>query len=109
MDNKRILYNVTIKVLSEVEDNWLTWMKTDHIPEVMETNCFISSRISKMIFPEDEEGATYTVQYLCKNMAHLNKYNEEYAQHFQKIHGEKFHEKFVAFRSVMEMDDEFFK
>mgnify|MGYP002347735554 CR=1 FL=1 len=36
----KLLYNVTIKVESDIHHEWLEWMKTVHIPDVMATNSF---------------------------------------------------------------------
>ena len=35
-----ILYNVTVKIAKAVHDDWLEWMKTVHIPDVLKTNLF---------------------------------------------------------------------
>jgi hypothetical protein len=35
-----IVYNVTVKVNTEVHDEWFAWMKETHIPEVMKTGLF---------------------------------------------------------------------
>ena len=35
-----ILYNVTVKILPEVAEEWEKWMKAEHIPEVMATGLF---------------------------------------------------------------------
>lgn len=40
-----ILYNVTVKIDLDVHDLWLRWMKEEHIPRVMETGCFVESKL----------------------------------------------------------------
>ena len=43
---------------SELADEWLLWMKTAHIPEVMETGCFTEYKIMKVLTnAEDDAGA----------------------------------------------------
>jgi hypothetical protein len=32
-----ILYNVTVSVDPEIHDEWLAWMKSKHIPDVLAT------------------------------------------------------------------------
>ena len=32
-----ILYNVTVNIDTDVEEDWIEWMKETHIPEVMKT------------------------------------------------------------------------
>ena len=38
-----IVYNVTVNIDKNIVDDWLTWMKEIHIPEVMKTGFFIKS------------------------------------------------------------------
>ena len=34
------IYNVTVSIEKSLADEWLTWMKTIHIPEVLATGYF---------------------------------------------------------------------
>ena len=100
-----ILYNVTVKIDNEVHDEWLEYMQETHIPEVMQTGCFLENRLSRMVIPADPEkdGVTYSVQYLCGNMAILQQYQARFAPTLQQDHKQRYDGKFVAFRSVMEI------
>ena len=40
-----IIYNVTIKVQASIHQEWLVWLKTDHIPAILNTGCFTHSNI----------------------------------------------------------------
>jgi hypothetical protein len=42
-----ILYNVTVSIDESVEKEWLQWMKEVHIPDVMNTGLFVSSKICR--------------------------------------------------------------
>ena len=53
-----ILYNVTVSIDNSVHEDWLQWMRSIHIPQVMETGCFIESRISR-VHGEEEGGMTF--------------------------------------------------
>ncbi len=35
-----IIYNVTVKIDNDVVAEWLNWMQTVHIPDVMQTGYF---------------------------------------------------------------------
>lgn len=107
MSEHNIIYNVTIKVDKAVENEWCRWMKEVHIPEVMATECFKESRFNKVLFVDDDEGSMYTVQYLCENMSGLQKYQGSYAPNLQKAHHDRYKDKFVAFRSVMEVQEKY--
>lgn len=100
-----ILYNVTINIDSSVHDEWLEWMKTKHIPDVLATGLFIDNKIFRIISADDEEGKTYSIQYFLKNMNDYEKYLKEFAGKLQEEHTGKYKEKFVAFRTIMESVD----
>ena len=99
-----IIYNVTVKIEKDVHDEWLHWMQTKHIPDVMDTGIFREYRLTKVLVNE-EDGATYSIQYLCDSTADLHKYQVNHAPALQAEHTEKYKDKFVAFRTLLEMVD----
>jgi hypothetical protein len=107
MSEHNILYNVTLKIDKEIEEEWCSWMLMEHIPKVMETGCFLSSNFNKILFLPDDDGETYTIQYLCENMNTLHDYHGNYAPKLQNEHQNRYKDKFVAFRSVMEVRGKF--
>lgn len=98
-----IIYNVTVKVNSEINDDWKKWMKEVHIPDVMNTGMFLESKMMRVISIDESEGITYAIQYFCKDMATLHQYQVKFAPKLQKEHTERYKEKFVAFRTLMEV------
>ena len=100
-----ILYNVTVKIDSEIEEEWITWMRNKHIPDVMDTGCFTSSAILRLKFPVEDEGVTFAIQYSCPDMKTLEQYHAQYAIGLQKEHSELFKGRFVSFRTVLEEVD----
>lgn len=97
-----ILYNVTIKIDQDVEREWLQWMRKVHIPEVMQTGCFLDNSIFRLKFPPEDEGVTYAIQYHCKDLKTLDLYHSRYAAELQRAHTEKFLNRFVSFRTILE-------
>jgi len=97
-----IIYNVTINVDDSVHDQWLAWMRDVHIPEVMGTGFFLENRFSRILVKE-QEGTSYSVQYLCKNMEDLQEYQRYHAPALQQKVQDKFAGKFVAFRTLLEL------
>ena len=99
-----IIYNVTVNVEAEIHDDWINWMKTVHITDVMNTGCFIENKICKVLSTQEgETGHTYALQYTCKSMADLDEYQEKHAAELQKDHVERYKGKFVAFRTLLEV------
>jgi hypothetical protein len=97
-----IIYNVTVNIEDDVHDEWLKWMKQNHIPDVLATGKFTDARICKLLVDE-QQGTTYTVQYTCNSMEDYNDYQSNHAPRLQKEHANKFEGKFVAFRSIMKV------
>ena len=77
-------------------------MQEVHIPDVMKTGCFIDNRMLKVLHVEDE-GITYSVQYTFLNMSDMEEYREKHAGRLQKDSYDKFKDKFVAFRTLLEI------
>jgi len=96
-----ILYNVTVSVDSNIADEWLGWMKEIHIAEVMATGLFSSYEIYKVLLQKENE-LTFSVQYFTSTMAKLQQYQAKYAQELQAKHSNKFGDKILAFRTVLE-------
>ena len=98
-----ILYNVTVNIDSDVEQDWITWMKETHIPEVMDTGYFMEYRMLKMLTEEeDETGTTYAIQYMANTLAQLEEYLHTVAPKLQKASIIRYGTKMAAFRTVLE-------
>lgn len=102
-----IIYNVTVNIEESVEKEWLEWMKEIHIPDVLKTNLFSAAKMSKVLVEEQMGGITYSIQYSCASHSDLNDYQQKYAQKLQAEHQHKYSGKFVAFRTLMEVVQEF--
>ena len=99
-----IIYNVTVKIDSQIEAEWLSWMKEIHIPEVIATGCFSDHKMMRLLDPPpDEHGATYAVQYFCHDMKILNRYWRDFAPSLQAAHTDRYKGRFGAFRTIMEL------
>lgn len=97
-----IIYNVTVNVENNIKEEWLHWMKTIHIPDVMKTGHFIENKICKVLVNE-EQGTTFSVQYTAKNMDELKVYQKDHAPRLQKEHSDKYGARCVAFRTLLEV------
>ena len=79
-----LIYNVTAHVEFKIEKEWLLWMKQKHLSEILATKKFSEAKIFKIISEQDQGGASYAVQYHCKNKDLLNDFFKDYANYFQK-------------------------
>ena len=101
-----IIYNVTVSVEQSVKEDWLKWMQEVHIPEVMATGVFSKSQINRVMVQGDS-GNTFAIAYTCNSMKDLHKYQVKFAPELQKKHVARYGEKAVAFRTLMEVVQEF--
>ena len=99
-----IIYNVTVKVDNDIHDDWMQWMREVHIPDVMSTGYFEKHQIAKVLV-DDTDGLTYSIQYTCQTMQQLTDYQKDVAPKLQKEHTERYKDKFVAFRTLLEIVD----
>ena len=100
-----IIYNVTVNIEESVHDEWMEWMKEVHIPKVMHTGKFTSHRMFRIVGDEESGGKTYCIQYTCDNMNDFREYEKQFAQSLRAETLEKYKEKFVAFRTLLESVD----
>lgn len=38
------IYNITTKVHTSIQEQWVDWMKMHHIPQIMASGCFTESQ-----------------------------------------------------------------
>ena len=101
-----IIYNVTVSVDENVKNDWLNWMKNEHIPEVMSCGIFAKAQINRVIAQGDSEN-TFAIAYTCLSMKDLHQYQINFSDNLQKEHTSRYGEKTVAFRTIMEVIEEF--
>ena len=98
-----IIYNITIKVEESIKEKWLTWLKEEHIPDIINTGCFTHAAILKLLEVDETEGPTYAVQYFCESKSLYNNYIANHAAEMRQKGFDKWGDKFIAFRSVMQV------
>jgi hypothetical protein len=99
------IYNVTIKVDISIAGEWLLWMKNVHIPKVLSTGCFSKHQLVKLLEIDEEEGPTYAAQYFADNIEQYHRYIQHFSAELRKETIDKWGDKFIAFRSLMQVVD----
>ncbi len=98
-----IIYNVTLKVEWSIVDTWLQWFKREHIPEVLDTKCFVKYQFVKLMDVDEVDGPTYAIQFYAHS---LNEYNEYIANHSLRLRAKTqalWKEKLISIRTLMEI------
>ena len=100
------IYNVTVNINEPVYNEWLQWMQTKHIPNMMATKKFTAAKLTRVLVDEEKGGITYSVQYTTPNRATLESYYREDAASLRKEANTIFKGKFVTFRTELEVISE---
>lgn len=98
-----LIYNVTVKVLPSIQEEWLNWLQQEHIPEVLATGCFREARICRLLDVDDTEGPTFSIQYQADTRADYDRYIEEHAAGMRQKSFDRWGDRFIAFRSLLEV------
>ena len=98
-----IIYNITTKVRSGIAIEWLQWLKEVHVKEILNTGCFTDFKIVKLLEIDEEEGPTYALQLNADSKAIYNRYVEKFAGKMRQDAFDKWGDKFISIRSVMQI------
>ncbi len=98
-----IIYNVTVKVDESIKPEWLAWLKGEHIPDMVATGCFTHAVILQLLEVDNSEGPTFAIQYHSESKGLYNNYIENHAPAMRQKSFDKWGDKFIAFRSVMQV------
>jgi len=96
-----IIYSITIKIDLSAHDEWLAWMKEEHINEIINTGFFVDFKFHKILSQDERDGMTYNIQFKAKNIGDYFEYRDNYAPIFQEKANNKFKDKFVSFRTLL--------
>lgn len=101
------IYNVTSNIEDKAHNEWVQWMKTVHIPQVLATGKFLSAKMTKVVL-EEGTGQTYSVQYTVADKKTLERYYKEDAPQLRKEGLRLFADQLISFRTELEVIDEFY-
>lgn len=100
-----LLYNVTVNIEKDAEKDWVIWMKEVHIPDVLATGMFIENKFYKILHDSEDGSVNYSVQYFSDSMDKILDYQKRFAPKLQQDTKDRFGEKFVVFRTLLETVD----
>mgnify|MGYP003330840257 CR=1 FL=1 len=98
-----LIYNITYLVSHEIHEEWLSWMKTHHAPEMLSTGHFSGYTILRLKEVDETEGITYAFQFQIPYGDQLTTYNAEHAPQLRLKAEQRWGEKVMAFRTLMEI------
>jgi hypothetical protein len=99
------IYNITVKVAQQIASNWLLWLQSQHIPDVMKTGCFANFKMLQLLEIDETEGPTYAIQYFCNTITDYENYIANHAEALKQESYKKWGDAFIAFRTLMKEID----
>jgi hypothetical protein len=97
-----IIYNVTCSVDSEIAEEWISWMKDKHIPELLRTGLFYEYRILKVLSHDDPASNSFAVQYHSRSLADVEEYILKYSPKLRAEVQKRYGDRVVAYRTLLE-------
>jgi Domain of unknown function (DUF4286) len=96
-------YNITVNVEQDVAEDWLQWIKTVYVPQIMRTGYFKEQKVLRLLNEiEGNTGVTYALQFECLSMGALSAYLDRVAPLLQKEHYERYAGKHVSFQTILQ-------
>jgi hypothetical protein len=96
------LYNVTIGIDQEVEQEWLQWIHQTHIPTVMATGMFATAKIYRVLHDADDGTVSYSLQFFSNTIDNVQQYLEKFAPAIVQEHRQRYQNRHVAFMTLLE-------
>lgn len=98
-----IVYNVTLSILPEIEEEVVDWLKNEHIPEVMQTQMFVEFKMFRIVEdPAVKTHNSFAIQYTLNSWEDFEVYSKKFAPSLQAKTQEKYGENVLAFRTFLE-------
>lgn len=99
------IYNITVLIEETIEQEWLSWIKTNYMEAVMETGFFQSCQLLQ-VTDSPNEGLTFCLQFRTNEISSLQSYQNLYAPNIEQEHQQAFVNQLVTFSSIMKIINE---
>lgn len=97
-----LLYNVTVGIDRDSEEEWLQYMREKHIQAVLDTGLFTGHKLYKVLHDQEDGTISYSIQYFANTIEDVQQYLETFAPALIEEHRKKFNNRHVAFRTLLE-------
>lgn len=97
-----IIYNITVNISHQAEKDWLNYMKSVHIPEILATTLPLECKVLRLLTEIENEGSTYTTQFRFRTMEDFLAYQTSFQPGLQERHHALFNGQYVSFRTLLE-------
>lgn len=96
-----MLYLVRVAVDKAAHEEWLTWMLDHHLPDVLDTGCFLGADACRDAERDTPGRVAWTFVYRVRDEAAWTTYTREHAPALQADHTSRFSGRFEASRELL--------
>jgi len=100
-----LIFNTTYLVSDKAHEAWLTWVREQHIPFMLESTYFSLPQVARIITSAKQEGTSFSVQFHVPDMRTLKLWHKEYNLSFQENCSKQFGTEVIFFTTVLEVVD----
>jgi hypothetical protein len=97
-----IIQNITYSINKDLEQDFLDWMQSVHIQNVMITGFPKSYKIMRLLTEVENGGSTFSVQYNFDSMDGFEVFENEYFDDLNYEVDKRYRGKYVFFPSLLE-------
>ncbi len=97
-----IIYQVEVTVPRDLVEQWLEYMTSHHIDDVVNTGLFTSSELVRVVDPSSDDQTVFRVRYACESHEKLARYRSDFAPALMADHTQIFGDRVSAVRTVTE-------
>jgi hypothetical protein len=97
-----LIHNITYNIDKKLEEDFLTWMRSHHIPEVMKTGFPKSSKMMRLLTEIENGGSTFSVQYKFDSIEGFEVFENDYLDDLHNEVDKKYRGSYVHFVSLLE-------
>lgn len=98
-----ITYQVEVTVPQDLVQQWLDYMTSHHIDDVVNTGMFVSSELVRVVDPSSDGHVVFRVRYSCESHEDLLRYRTEFAPGLMADHTRIFGDRVSAVRTVADL------
>ena len=97
-----IIYNTTFHIDKSVEKVGVEYLRTEYIPKAAASGFLMTPRMMRVLTAEEDEGASYSVQFHVKNVEVLNFWLENEGRRLQQQLVQRFGRSIAGFTTLLD-------
>lgn len=97
-----LLYNITVGIDKDIEEEWLVWIKDVYLSAIMQTKLFTEYKMYKVLTHDDATSVSYSIQLFSLTIENVVHYLDRYAPLIVESQRSKFSNKHVVFNTLLE-------